>query len=166
MRYCELLHIPCPQLDDLAYFYAAKDRFSRLPTLLCSSQTLWQTVYEGDWLAQFGLMVATLPCSQASSERVFSSADWLPKDGPSFYPHHSPKKSHSKRKMFALWCILLHFICKLVMPEFPRDRGNNSLHIKVHPCRQPLTVNGLGSRSWPAKSSSDGTSEAYPWENP
>ena len=121
MRYCELLHIPCPQLDDLADFCAAKGRFSRLPTLFCSSQTLWQTVYEGDPLAQFGLMVATLPCSQASSERVFSSADWLPKDGPAFF-HPIHQRNHpakEKRLSCGVYCFIF---CIFLLPFFAHER--------------------------------------------
>ena len=127
-KYCDLLKVPCPGLDDLAEFCAAKGRFSRIATLHCTPLTMWQVVFEGDPLATLGLLVTTLPCSQASSERVFSSADWLATDrerlgfaklarqvfvrwnirsrmGNSFPPPHSTNCCRAKREIVDLLCI-------------------------------------------------------------
>ena len=71
-----LLRCECPCLDDISEFIEARGRFGRLPTLHCTPMSLWQTLFEGDPLAQLASMLTTLPCAQASSERVFSSANW------------------------------------------------------------------------------------------
>ena len=74
--YCGVLKCPIPPLDDVAEFIEARGRFSRLPAMHCTPLSLWGTVFEGDPLALLANMLTTLPCAQASAERVFSSASW------------------------------------------------------------------------------------------
>lgn len=74
---CHCLGIPAQSLDDIADFVAGHGLFAQCQALPCSPHTLWTTVLSAEALSPFATILAGLPSSQASVERVFSSASWM-----------------------------------------------------------------------------------------
>ena len=69
-----------PSLDEALAFIGETGAFQQSVGLECHPFLFWNSVHPDSTLAQLGKLLGSIPSSQASVERVFSTADWLATD--------------------------------------------------------------------------------------
>ena len=74
--FSEELGIPAPSVDEVLEFTQCRGAFVGVGDLQCTCFNLWSAVFPTTSLSPLAKLLSTLPCSQASVERVFSAADW------------------------------------------------------------------------------------------
>ena len=62
-------------LDEVIEFVQCKGKFEKVTEFECSPYNLWASVLPTSSLSPLTRLLSSLPCSQASVERVFSAAD-------------------------------------------------------------------------------------------
>ena len=63
-------------MEELMDYMQYRNQFAGVSSLPCKSFDLWTTLFPKTSLSPLGKLLAALPCSQNSAERVFSAADW------------------------------------------------------------------------------------------
>ena len=74
--FSEELGNPAPSVDEVLEFTQCRGAFVGVGDLQCTCFNLWSAVFPTTSLSPLAKLLSTLPCSQASVERVFSAADW------------------------------------------------------------------------------------------
>ena len=67
------LGVSAPMLDEVIEFAQCNEKVTEFE---CSPYNLWASVLPTSSLSPLARLLSSLPCSQASVERVFSAADW------------------------------------------------------------------------------------------
>ena len=70
------LGVQAPSVDEVLEFTQCQGKFEAVRSLQCAPFNLWSSVLPDTGLSSMARLFSVLPSSQASTERVFSAADW------------------------------------------------------------------------------------------
>ena len=73
----EMVALDAPSLDEALAFIGETGVFQHTTGLECHPFLFWKSVHPDSTVAQLGKLLGCIPSSQASVERVFSTASWL-----------------------------------------------------------------------------------------
>ena len=71
------LEVNAPSLDEVLAFVGETGAYQNSGSVSCHPFLFWATLHVDSCIAPLGKLLASIPASQASVERVFSTADWL-----------------------------------------------------------------------------------------